>query len=63
MNIFTNDYEVRSYLTFIIPPELLKSVIIDKLNENGKSISSVSLYELIFYEISSKLEKEKNGRK
>lgn len=52
MNIFTNDYEVRSYLTFIIPPELLKSVIIDKLNENSKNISSVSLYELIFHEIS-----------
>jgi len=52
MNVFTNDYDVRSYLTFIIPPELLKKVIVYKLEEKNMSISSISLAELVMEEIS-----------
>lgn len=51
-SLFTNDNESRSYLAFIIPPELLKSIIVCKLEENGMNISSISLAQLIMDEIS-----------
>lgn len=60
---FTNDYDVRSYLGFIIPPELLKSVIVEKLSESGKNISSISLTELVLEEINMLEEKKSVGRK
>ena len=55
---FTNDYSSRSRLGLVIPPELLKKVIVSKLEENGMNISSISLTQLIMQEI-SKLEDNK----
>lgn len=48
----TNDYGVRSRLALSIPYDLLKGVIINKLEENGMSISSISLANLVLDEIS-----------
>ena len=60
---FSNDDYARSRLGLIIPPELLKKVVVKKLEENEMSISSISLTELILNEI-NKLEEKKNiGRK
>lgn len=60
---FTNDYNVRSRLGLIIPSELLKEVIVSKLNENSMSISTISLMNLVLNEINKLEEKKNNGRK
>lgn len=48
---FTNDGYVRSCLGLVIPPVLLKDVIINKLMEKNMEISSDSLFQLILEEI------------
>ena len=48
---FTNDNEARSRLGLIIPKELLKEVIISKLNENSMDINAISLMKLVLMEI------------
>jgi len=55
---FTNDYGARSCLGLVIPSELLKDVLISKLNENGMSISSISLATLVLEEINMLEEKQ-----
>lgn len=60
---FTNDYSSRSRLGLVIPPELLKSVIVNKLEENGMNISTVSLTQLIMEEINKLEDKKKISRK
>lgn len=63
MSSFTNDDYARSRLGLVIPPELLRKVMISKLNQNGKSISSISVAELVLEEINVMEEKKSNGRK
>lgn len=60
---FTNDDYARSRLGLIIPPDLLKSVIVSKLEDNNMDISSISLTKLILEEINNLNEKKVNGRK
>lgn len=50
---FTNDNEARSRLGLIIPKELLREVIISKLNENNMDINAISLMKLVLMEIYS----------
>ena len=54
-------FNARSRLGLIIPPKLLKEVIVSKLNEYGKSISGISLAELVLEEINKLEEKKNNG--
>ena len=49
-NKITNDYGVRSRLSLIIPYELLREVIINKLEEKNMSISNISLATLVLEE-------------
>lgn len=58
INRFTNDYNARSRLGLVIPQELLKDVIVNKLNESGMNISSANLANLVMGEI----EKEDNKK-
>lgn len=60
---FTNDDYARSRLGLIIPPQLLKRVMVSKLEENNKNISSISLAQLILEEIGKLDVKKVNGRK
>lgn len=61
VKLFTNDFDVRSYLAFIIPQKLLKEVIVNKLEDNGMNISDISLASLMIEEIS--MIEEKNNSK
>ena len=63
MKYFTNDYSSRSRLGLIIPPELLKTVIVGKLEENVMNISSISLMQLIMQEINKLEDNKSNSRK
>lgn len=60
---FTNDDYARSRLGLVIPPELLKRVIVSKLEENNMNISSISLTQLILEEMNNLDKKKVNGRK
>lgn len=60
---FTNDNDVRSYLGLVIPYELLREVIISKLEDNNMNISSISLATLVLEEIGKVEEQRSNGRK
>lgn len=60
---FTNDNGARSRLGLVIPPELLREVIIGKLNRNDMSISSISLANLVLEEINNLEVNKINGRK
>lgn len=62
MKYFTNDYSSRSRLGLIIPPELLKTVIVGKLEENVMNISSISLAQLIMQEINKMDDNKKISR-
>lgn len=70
---FTNDSGVRSRLGLVVPPQLLKKILISKLQEADRNISSISLALLTIEEL-NKLdiqnndmnengEKKFNGRK
>ena len=48
---FTNDDYTRSRLGLVIPKELLKKVIISKLEEKNMNVDSTSLMQLIMEEI------------
>ena len=63
INLFTNDYGSRSKLSLVIPPELLKEVINNKLNISGKDINTNSFFELVKEEICNLEEKKEDGRK
>lgn len=60
---FSNDDYARSRLGLVIPPELLRKVIVSKLEENNMNISSISLTQLILEEIGKLEEKKVNDRK
>lgn len=60
---FTNDSGGRSRLGLVIPSNLLREVIVNKLNESGMSISCISLSTLVLDEINKTEEKKGNGRK
>ena len=60
---FTNDYEVRSRLGLVVPLELLKEVIVSKLNANDMNINVISFMNLVLDEINKLEEKKINGRK
>lgn len=60
---FTNDGYARSRLGLIIPSQLLKSVIVCKLTENGMNINSDSLMQLIMNEINKLEDNKKISRK
>lgn len=60
---FTNDGSTRSRLGLVIPPELLKNVIVRKLEENNMNISSISLMQLIMQEINKLEDNKSNSRK
>lgn len=60
---FSNDDYARSRLGLVIPPELLKKVIVSKLEENSMNISTISLTQLILEEINKLDNKKKHGRK
>ena len=59
---FTNDYSSRSRLGLVIPPELLKSVIVSKLEENDMNISSISFTQLIIQKINKLDDNKKISR-
>ena len=60
---FSNDDYVRSRLGLIIPPGLLKKVIVSKLEEKGMNISSISLAMLMLDEIKILEDKKVSRRK
>ena len=60
---FTREGGVRSGLGLVIPPQLLRDVIVNKLEEKSMDISSISLTQLILEEIEKLDEKKVNGRK
>lgn len=63
IGLFTNQYDSRSRLSLVIPPLLLKSEIVRRLQDNGKSISTISLMEVVMEEVEKTIDKKNNGRK
>lgn len=60
---FTNENDARSYLGFIIPPELLREVLVNKLRENNYNLTSEAIINLIFNEINEREKAKMHGRK
>lgn len=60
---FSNDDYARSRLGLVIPPKLLKTVIISKLKENGMTTSTISFMQLMLKEINKLDGNKKISRK
>ncbi|MBQ8193276.1 MAG: hypothetical protein IJZ46_04330 [Bacilli bacterium] len=59
---FTNQNNVRSYLGFVIPPELLQEVLSNKARENNFSLTAENITNIIISKINVQ-EKQRSGRK